>query len=163
MTPFLFFACTEQENDTPINDLMVAEARIVDLSLGAGSIVGGPLGLQGTLEVTTTTGAELSEQVQFSGGIFGFGVAMVGNGGVGEAPLLLPLGGPVRGHTLFGFYEGTYETAAAIGGVQTLSVTNEAGVKLETTQFATLFGFEVAWARGELFVVPPPEDSGGEF
>lgn len=163
MTLLLLFACTAQENDTPINDLMVSEARIVDLSLGAGSIVGGPLGLQGTLEVTTTTGAELSEQVQFSGGIVGFGVAMVGNGGAGEAPLLLPLGGPVRGHKLFGFYEGSYETAAAFGGVQTLSVMNDHGVKLETTQFATIFGFEIAWAHGDLFVVHPPEDSGGEF
>jgi hypothetical protein len=160
----LLLACTEQENDTPINELMVAEARIVDVSLGAGSIVGGALGLQGTLEVTTTTGAELSELVQFSGGTVGFGVAMVSNGGSGvEVPLLLPLGGPVRGKKLFGFYEGTYETAAAIGGVQTLSVMNDDGVKLETTQFATLFGFEMAWAHGELFVVHPPEDSGEEL
>lgn len=154
--------CTLHDNDTPINDVMVAEARIVDATLGSGGIMGGGIGLTGTLEVVDVEGRTLTESVTLSGGMMGFGVTFVGSGGVGEVPLLLPLGGPLDGSKLFGHYEGTYETAAALAGVQTLSMGNDDGVKLETTQFASLFGFELAWCTGELFVVPPPEDSGSE-
>lgn len=153
--------CTTHENVTPINDAMVAEARIIDMTLGALAFMGGSAGLNGTLEATTTDGLVLTEPVQLSLGLFGFGVSFAGSGGSGDLNVQLPLGGPIEGHKLFGLYEGTYEVASAIGGVQTLSVINKPGVKLETTQFASLFGFEVAWVKGELFVVvPEPEDTG---
>lgn len=147
----LLLALTGCKDAGALEGVLVSRAWLNDVEMARIAVVAGGLGGQAELEVETTDGEYLTEQVRLSGGEAGMAVALSFSvATLGEAEFdLSEAESPLPAEHLFGRYRGGAMAAQIIGGIDHSVVHNRKEVELTLSNVAmgvSMFvGFE--WFR----------------
>ncbi len=151
--------CAVPETDV-LADVVVDQAELRDVTrVGAALIIGHQAAPGGpVLAVLDPEGTVHEVPVRIRSTLVGLLMTANVAGMDARVPLTLPRDREIRGHELFGTYEGSFENLSLLGGVQAHHLQNEAGVRIDRRLASIGFGAAVAH---EWMQLRPDDDDGG--